>query len=270
MNFLKLFKALVFAGALFSISAVAKKVNKETYQDIVEKVQNLLINKDRANALVLLNQSILKEGPKSPSGKELIKTLNQSSKIFIYEQTQQLYEVAIANWVTNYTAALENLNLALKKEDDNLEVILLKVRAHLSLNECRDARAFIKKIDEINPYEEELSLLYAQLNICEKNYDEFYKIFSVNKTESVEWQQLFLIYAINKSLPNQNILLDKIKKANKYFPEIYYWEWKKNNKPEIAKKYINLCKNMSDLTKRSLVRFIYVCSGAIEVEKIIN
>lgn len=255
-------------ATLFCHTAHAKKANKESYLDIVEKAQNLVINKDRSSAVALLNQAILKEGTKSSSGKELIKFLNQITHVFLLESTQQLYETAMSNWITNYAVALEKLNAAYKSEPENLSVISLKVRAHINTGDCSEAKNFIKKFDELNPYDEDMSLLYAQVYICEKKYEDFYKLYQVSGIDNLAWLSILILYQSVTQPSQMPTLFEKIKKIDKNFPELYYWEWKFTNaKQDFAKKYLNVCKNMSDLNKRSLIKIIYLCGGLSEVEK---
>lgn len=121
MRFYYLFLFLVTTSIVSSsfATSVLEKNKSETYKDIIEKAQNLILQKNRSQALDILKNAAQKEQNLN-SVKELKKTAIEIANIFMTEKTHQLYENALSLRFVNPGDAMGRVNEALKIEPNNM------------------------------------------------------------------------------------------------------------------------------------------------------
>lgn len=113
--------AALFLSATW-VQAQTKDKKSETSQDIIEKAQNLILQRDRAQAINILANAIKRESGRSQSVVELKKTLNEIAALFFSDKAQQLYEVGITLKRTDLNQALQKITEALRMEPDNSKI----------------------------------------------------------------------------------------------------------------------------------------------------
>ena len=260
---------------LFLNTSVASK-KQESHLDIIEKAQNLMLQKDRQRATQLLVQSIQKENPKSNAGKQLISVLNQISVVFLTDKAQQLYELALTAASTDRSLSLTRINEALRIENNHLLLLSVRARMHISQIECFEAKTITQNMNDLNPFYADLNLIFAQISACENKWGEYDLLrakvdFKPNQVP-LSWlvldaEKLFQI----KDYKKMSETLEQMTKFDKSYPETHFWFWKKLVAQQVladlpARKYVNLCKNISEKKKRSYIFDPKLCSGIPEVE----
>lgn len=264
--------AAIIAAPFIAFASVAKPVTTETASDIIEKAQNLSLQKERLQAVNLLVSAIKKESKKSPvATKELIHSLERIASVFHSDKAQQLFELGISLKNTDPNMALSKLNEALKIEPDNQSIILEQNRINIMRNDCSVAAEGLLKYKEINPYSEEVDLVYSQAQVCAGSFDLYKQIR--HKAEDKK-SKLYPFWAIvDTEYHFKSGQTSKAKELIKFiiqkypnYPESNFWMWKIDNNEEHANKYINQCKSLTIKAQRELNYDPFLCRRTAEVE----
>lgn len=255
MKFLAFFILIqTVAIPTFSAEVVGKAhvKNKESYQDIIQKAQNLTLQQDRTQATQVLVRVIQSEAYNKKAQEELKKTLTNISTMFYAEKTQKLYEYAKSLLRETPQEATEKFNEAIKAEPDNILILLWMTRLSLFLGKCEDANTTVTKALETNPYYPQLQLADLQVKACLQTAEPLNKAASEYKNlETIYPLYFHLVLAqkffIQKQYPQAAYHINKAKETDKDFPEVYFWEsqiLEKQEMPfkEAASRYIRSCK----------------------------
>ena len=123
------FKATLFRVASFFLLlgfiypnqafAELTKKNRESSSDIIQKSQNLLLQKNRPQAIDLLVIALKNEKPNSSGFNELRKNLFEISRIFISDKAQQTYEFSLSLKRTDAPQALAKITEGIRIEPEN-------------------------------------------------------------------------------------------------------------------------------------------------------
>lgn len=245
---------------------------KETYVDIIEKAQNLSLQKDRNQAVNLLINSYKKENKKAQP--EIYEAIETIARFFYTDKSQQLYELALPSKTQDLKYNLSKLNEALKLEPDNLLLLEAAVTLDLSNSDCSSGLAKAKKLYEGNPVSESIQLLLAQSYLCSGMFKDYGVLINTDKKSNyaVFWQVLEVEFQFKTGqLLKAKELATQITKQFENFPESYYWLWKVNLELKIKDeknylKYLSLCKTVSSKQIRSYVYEPNFCHHMSEVE----
>lgn len=276
-------KATLFRVAaffvFFSVAADAqKKKSGETYQDIISKAHNLVLQKDRQQAQLILLTAAKAEKIGTKAQKELKKTLTDISKTFLSDKAQQLYELSLSLKRTDLNQAQQKLAEAVRIEPENTTILLESSRQSLTRNECVGSEDFVLKVQKIDPYDEELMLVQAQTQLCGGNLKTLTrpKETPTNSIYAKEW----LILEIEKYFKEKNFVKAKelaaqLKKVDKNHPELGFWVWKidselKSVNLEAAQKYIMDCRNLNSHSARRYGLDPWLCQRTSETEAFIK
>jgi hypothetical protein len=285
-------KAAIFIAA-FSFwfgqgSSLALVTTKsEGYKEIISKAQNLVLQKERSQALDLLYYALKQENPKGPAYKEIKKNMSSISRVFIFEKAQQAYELAISMRKQDLTQSYKTLKDGLSHEKDNLNLLLALSRLEVSKNECAVGKETFQKIPKPLSTDEEVQLLEAQLLFCGKENLEPSSI-SVADQRIIEMQNFQLS---NSSLglywsllelrkfeiqKNEQKIKEKLKTldslAARQHPDLLYWQWKISKKTDpyrnqLGHKYILSCQSLSQRQSREYLIDPFLCQRVAEVER---
>lgn len=243
----------------------------ENYSDLISKAQNLILQKDRLQAMNVLVAGLKKENPKSNAYLELKKNLEDLSQMFITEKAQQVYELAITLKKTDLNASTQKLTEALRIEPDQLKILIELSRNQLIKGECNSAQDTISKNLHLIPYLEELKLLQAQIHLCSNQYSEYNQIRSTIDLKKTTIASLWVIADIEKyekmgqlKTALESIAIFKSLKLN--HPEINFWSWKLSKNTSDGYKYINECKKMTTGAYRQYLMEPQLCRRLGEVE----
>ena len=266
--------ALFVSGGIASAEVKIKK--SETYQDIIEKSQNLILQKDRQQAVNILVNAIRREGVKSPAAVELKKTLNEATTLFLSDKAQQIYEVGVTLKRTDLNQAQQKMNEGLKLEPDNLLFWIELARVQIAKGDCSAADETTGKARLQNPYFEELNLAQAQTSLCLNKPVEYQKMVDgqdIKKSPLAKFWNLLEAERLwkEKSFSKAQELSLAVKKSDSGYPEVEYWLWKidqslKKKNPGAAEKYVMACKNISAHLFRQYMIDPMLCHRVAELE----
>lgn len=272
---LKRVAVLFLTAALsFPLFAETKKKTGETYKDLISKAHNLVLQKDRQQAMLVLSSALRSEKAGSKPYNEIKKALSEVSQVFISDKAQQLYELSLSLKRTDLPQANQRLNEALRIESDNFTLLNESVRQSLMRNECSAADEVVSKSLKLNPADEELILLQAQVQLCLNDLAGFQKIRDSANTSlfPTAWANL----DIEKNIKEKNFghakeVLSSLKKQEKNYPELAYWEWKidselKSSNMDAAQKYMMDCRNLTVHTARKFNSDPWLCRRTAETE----
>lgn len=167
--------------SLFAKNKANPKIDKT--QSIIENAQDLLLENKRNEAQDLLISALEEERLKPTNGgklksQKLLKSLNNLSEMFLSDQTQQLFESGSSIKKNNPQISIQTLQEALRSEPQNVKIISELSNVYLKAGDCLKANEVLRpegtklellKID----YIESLSVIYAEILLCQKKMKEY-------------------------------------------------------------------------------------------------
>ena len=134
--------ALVIASRTGQAQAADKsEAQLETYKDLIQKAQNLTLQRDRLQTSQLLVRGIKREARASQAAKELMKALDELTTVFYTEKAQTAFVAGDSIIENKPKEAIEHFLTAQRLEDGNLATLRSLTRAYLILGEIRSASA---------------------------------------------------------------------------------------------------------------------------------
>lgn len=270
----------------------------ETYKDLIEKAQNLTLQRDRLQASQVLIRGIQKESKNSQAYKELTRALTALASLFYSEKAHGLYFSAQSMAATKPKEAVEIFNEALRLEDSNLSLLLGAARSQLELLDCSKADSVTAQAEGIDPYSPEVKLLRLQVLECQKAFVAMGELLSNENVELEPLQKftrgLEIESAQHDGTDEASFDAKKVKALlaawemkDPDYPELYYWRWKyyqslaneldpqlkikstpspEGSSHSAALKYLQLCQNLSARKRRSFELDVKLCRGNDEVD----
>lgn len=260
--------------ALFIGVNVFSAPKTETYKDIIEKAQNLSLQKDRGQAVLVLTKALARETKKSLAQKELTQALEEVSTFFYSDKAQQLYELALTLKTTDVPAAISKLQEASRIEPDNLLIQLELGRIQISSGDCSKALGQLKKLQEQFQFLETAQLAVGQAAVCAGNFEDYTTVkINVDMKKSalgLYWTIAELEY-LNKTGSYQKLKELVLQRQEASYPELLYWAWRadvdqKIKADKLGQKYLAACKNLSLRTARQHQYDPTLCKHLSEVE----
>jgi tetratricopeptide (TPR) repeat protein len=248
--------------------------SEETYQDLIQKAQNLTLQQDRLQTSQVLIRGIQRENRGSTAYRELVRVLDELTAVFYTEKTQNLFANA-ESVADKPREAIEAYQEALKTDDRNVSILKALARLHLRLDECEKADGRVKQAEEVNPYSAEVRLLRLQTLDCQKNFDMLSTRLGAHDAdlEPVEkytrgMQMLDLLR--HKELKKAKALLVTWETQSPDYPEVFFWKWQLSKEGTIDKttidrsaaaKYSQLCQNLTARKRKSFSLDVDLCKG---------
>lgn len=281
-----LFKKTTYIFVVFFIlSAPAAKKEKasnheaaENYQDLISKAQNLMLQKDRSQAMALLEKALNQLSPKSSGYVEVKNNISLLSRVFISEKAQQMYELALSTQRQDSAQSLSKINEALKIEPDHLLLLLTQSKVYLSRLDCKGAADTMGRVPNSLFTDSDVILNLRQIKICQlrKNESEVtippQVITDVNHEKEI-WTLINIEeFVTSKQWDRAQEKINFALSLKMNHPDFYYWQYKlakpsDKNRSILAQKYILNCKNMSTKTIRSFSQDPFLCSKVNETEE---
>ena len=253
----------------------AKPQQTETYQNLIEKAQNLSLQRDRLQASQILSRAIVREPKNSPGYKELTRSLEDLMSAFYTERAQSVFVSAEANLPLKPREAIEGFTEALRLEDGNLTVLKALARTHLGLAECDKADGFVKAAEALDASSPEVQLLRLQVMDCTKSTLISALLFPLDPSlKSIEWSvrglQMRDLVRREEDSKAKALLTEWSVSAPEY-PEVYFWKWtlsKAGEKPDrtSAQRYSQLCQNLTPRKRKSYNLDVDLCKGKEAVD----
>lgn len=271
------YQAVLFGTAFFCLTPTAWSQTKasEGPRDLIEKAQNLIIQKERSAAIQLLVGAIRRESPKSSASKEMKTALAGMTTIFFSDKTQQTYELALTFRRTDLAQAQQRINEALRQEPQNSLLIVENARIQSLRGDCAAAQEGLKKAKDRNPYDELILLGLAQTAICLGDIPQYTSIRSSADTSkgiySREWAALEVERALlEKAESRARESIENLVTMDPGHPEISFWRFQLEKSPEKKKspalKYVHGCKSMPLSVARRYLHEVSVCRRVSEIE----
>lgn len=251
--------------------AAANGAKLETYQNLIQKAQNLTLQRDRLQASQVLIRGLQRETKGSVAHRELSRALDDLTSVFYTEKAQSLFASAESLAEEKPREAIEQFNESLRVEENNLAALKSLARVQLRLAECDAADASVKRAETTNPFSAEVRLLRLQVLSCQKSTDLLGEKLAA-KDIDMEPVEKF-----TKGLQIQDLLRRKEAKKAKAlqatweaqssdYPEVYFWKWeisKQNGSTDrvAALKYLQLCQNMTPRKRKSYVLDVDLCKS---------
>lgn len=248
----------------------------ESYKDIIEKAYNLSLQKDRAQAIQILNGAIKRSATNVSAVTELKHVENDLGRLFYSEKAQQLYELSLSVRVTDPNQGFNKASEAMRIEPDNVSIILEVARQQMSKGDCSGAREGLLKAKKIYLHDEEVQMSLAQAYLCDgdtKSYlairstVDLKKSYLVKNWAMLDIERLFRDEQIEQA---RALLLVYLRGDTKY-PEANYWQYRidkelKKDTKSSATKYLSLCKNLTHASFRMYMMDGLLCRRQAEVE----
>lgn len=249
----------------------------ETYQDIIEKAYALSLQKDRAQALTLLNNSLRIESRRNPKAtKELARAYEKIATAFFSDKAQQLFELGISLRLSDAQLSFSKTNEAFKIEPENILIQWSILRMQIQNGDCGSALSQGQKIMETSPDFEETRLVTSQAAVCAGQFDQYQRSKGTwdqkRTSRQRHWKMLEIEYLYKTADFAQGLSLAQAQqKEDLSFPESYYWSWKLSRELKApadvdAAKYLSLCKSLSVRQVRDFMLEPLLCRRALEVE----
>lgn len=258
---------------LFGIFEARSQV--DTYKESIEKAENLILQKDRDQAIQVLLNALQREKNKTTIS-ELKKKIEELGSVFLSDKAQQHYETALSLKRKNISQALAKMNEASRIEPDNIQIISELVRLNILKNDCNKAQDLILKFYNKNKYDENILLSMAQVQQCLSASDQYFSVRSYvdpkKITESYDWQILELQREIfEKDKLKAKERLASLLKWDAKNPQNLYWQWsleklENRERNSLREKYNLSCNNISVGVFRKYMRDPYFCNKQSEME----
>lgn len=252
-------------------------------QDLIQKAQNLTLQRDRLQASQILVRALGRETRGSAAFKDMTKALSELSTVFYTEKAQSVFNVGESALATRPRDAIDSFQEALRLEDGNVTVLKALARAQLSLGDCDKAETSVRAAETIDPYSSEVQLLSLQTLACNKSYDALSAKLEetegdVDPTETnvrnlrygLQIQALSAV-KLKPDLKKAKALLASWEAADAEYPETFYWKYflsKLSGAPDrtAAVRYTHLCQNLSARKRKNYSLDVNLCKGKEAVE----
>lgn len=270
-------RAALVAALSFSTAAFAQTSSqaRESAKDIVEKAQNLLLQRDRQQALHILSGAIRREKQKAQLH-ELVTAFDGVATYFLSDRSQQTYEAAISLRRSDIAQAQSRLQEALVMEPDNLLLVVENARLSIARRECKQAIQLLRAWKTKFADHSLLTLTQAQAEACLGTMETFgmKQVIAAAKSNNEHVPFWWSIVADLSAVANDSV---RLKEAHGYlvknypdYPDNDYWaaqlESKNSKKSAILKKYLMACKNVSAATFRRYMIDPMICRRIAEDE----
>lgn len=268
-------RAVLIGAALFFSATMSFARAGENHRDLIEKANNLSLQKDRTQAVNILVTALRKESPQSLAAKEIRQALQDISNVFLGEKALQLYELAISLRKSDPAQAQLRLQEALRFESDNLTIVTELARVQILRQDCQNAQEQITKSRKWNPYDETLQLVQAQAHLCLGELSAAQNLRQQIDFKKANLQKNWVLFDLEKSVLEKNELkarehLLQLGKLEPQHPELSYWKWKLEKNPatknEWGRKYSLTCKSLSAAQFRQHLLDPGLCRRTSEVE----
>lgn len=270
--------ATCVAALCVSGSAFAKEPSRRTAEgpaDIIEKAQNLSLQKDRTQAVNILVSAIRRESPSSPAAKEMKSVLQDISGFFEGDKAQQVYELALSLRKNDVNQAQAKIAEALRIEPDNLRLLNEAARLLVIKGDCSSAGDAMNRHRKWNPYDEQSLLVAAQAAVCQGDWPAYTALRSQADNRKGPYAKSWAALEVERALKEKSDsrakeALAALQKADPAHPEIPYWQWRletdRSKQNSEAQKYLMGCKNLSAAQYRRYMMETSICRRTAEVE----
>jgi hypothetical protein len=243
----------------------------ETYRDLIQKAQNLTLQRDRLQTSQVLLRGLQRENRGSAGFRELAKALDELTSVFYTEKAQTAYAAGDSVIEDKPKDAIDHFLEAQRLEDGNVSTLKELARAYLILGDCAKAEVPMKAAESLNPYSGEIHLLRLQALECNKSYDAL-----TSKLATVD-PDLEPVERFVKGISMRDLMRrSELKKARALlstweaqaaaYPEVQFWRWQISRQGGVvdrgaAVRYLQACQNMTPRKRKSYILDVDLCKG---------
>jgi len=253
---------------------------KETAKDLIDKAQNLILQRDRLKASRVLQQGINTKDYSAENRKKLRRSLIKISTLFLSEKGQQAFQLADSMYFTEEPKVLIKYEEALQLEPQNILVIGALARAQLKENKCTMALQSLQRGDDINPFDSDLKYYQIRALYCLNRRTQARVIRSRAKGAMGKYKIYLIQLDIENAMKENNkqraySFAKKALNMDKKYPETYYWLWRtrpieEELEVEDAQRYLELCKSLGPPLRRKYSFNPHLCQYTVEIDDFIK
>ncbi|MBL7544569.1 MAG: hypothetical protein JNL11_12200 [Bdellovibrionaceae bacterium] len=266
----KLFSILISLNVFFCTSiAVTKKEEAAQSKEIIEIAQNLILQKDRDQAIRILFKAQLAEKNKS-AAIEIRNILKDLGSLFLFDKAQQEYESSINFKKTDVSKSISAVERAQKIEPDNTLIMIEIVRNHLNKKNVDKAKEALEEFRAKNPFDK--NVVFASIFLSLANVNVESKDFTQSKTRLKDLQlpnypiiNAYVDFLEKFSSGNKEkafAALALIKNVDAQNPQIAYWE--KRLEGKVKSEDEPICGPFPEHFYRRYYYDLYFCSSALD------
>lgn len=237
------------------------------------------MQKDRTQAVMILESALHKENHKPSIILELKKTVQKIIRLFISDKAQSVYELSLSYLPKDMAMAIQKMNEASSLEPDNLLIQAQTIRFMLNKKDCGGAlnyaiRNNLKRWLEIDP---EVELIFAQIDVCDNKYAAVKAFFSQKDYKKNPFLKQWTLLEVLRTIEERNFSRAKelLTDLFKNFPddiEAHYFDWKLNlisesKSKSSGSKYLLSCKSLNSQKVRENIYDPWLCTRTNEIEK---
>ncbi len=211
--------------------AVGKKDDGSQSKEIIEIAQNLILQKDREQAIRILNKAYLTE--KSKDGQNDIRNiLKDIGSLFLYDKSQQEYESSVNLKKTEPTKWFAAVEKAQKIEPDNTLIMYEVIRNHLNKKNLDRAKELLEDFRLKNSNDRNVILASVFIALAGGDLKEAHsgrgklKDLQLPNYSMIQGYTDFLEKFVSNNRDKAQFSLTLLKKEDPQNPQIAYWESK--------------------------------------------
>ncbi len=257
------------AGAPSAEAPDRQSSQLENYRDLIQKAQNLTLQRDRLQASQILVRALRREPKGSTGYKELVRALEELTTVFYTNKAQSAYSAGESLMIAKPKEAIEPLQEALRLEEGNVSALRALARTFLILEDCSRAEAQVGAAEALNPPSPEVKLLRLQVSSCFGRHE----LLSVQLAEA-ELAQEHIQLSTRGIMIRELIRRGDLRKAKGVlstwesrspdYPELHRWKWRVMQKAGSgslapAVRYVQLCQNLSLRKRKSYILDVELC-----------
>lgn len=244
-----------------------KKDESAQSREIIEIAQNLVLQKDRDQAIRLLSKALLTEKNKNVLA-EIRTILKDIGGLFLFDKSQQEYESSISFKKTDPSKWFAAVERAQKIEPDNTLIMIELIRNQINKKNLSRAKEILEEFRSKNAFDKNVILASIFLSLAGNDG----KDNSILKAR-VKDLQLSNYAAINSYIELLERVLSgnkekallavaAVKKEDSLNPQILYWEKHINGNPKTDEELI--CESFPEHFYRRYYYDLFFCSSAME------
>ncbi len=270
-NFFK--RAVILTALSISPLGVNAIVKKSAFNDAIEKVQSLLLNKKRVEAIKFLIEI---KPTKAAEKKEWAEVSQDVATRFLTDKGQRSFELGQSQIPAQGANALKHLNEAKALEEGNYEVEVAIARVHLIQDDCKSAKTVLGALNPEMAMASEIQELLLQVVWCLDDQTEA-EVIARKKGSDVKIPQVLM-------RTNQAWLKWKLKEPDRALsllreavtqdpqnPAILYWLWRVEKDQDldaepVAQVFVKRCRARDADIRRRTFSMVEFCLRLTEVE----
>lgn len=252
---------------IVSLLGAGKKDESAQTKEIIEIAQNLILQKDREQAIRILNKAYAAEKNKTMQN-EIKNILTDIGSLFLFDKAQQEYEFSVNFKKTDPSKWLATVEKAQKIEPDNTLIMSEVVRSWVNKKDINKAKEVLEEFRLKNPYDRNVILGSIFVALANNDIKEVHLVKSKLKdmrlrnfeliSSYLEFLEIIKLGNHEKSVA----ALEVFKKEDAQNPQIPYWEARLSGKVRTDGEPI--CASFPEHYYRRYRHDLYFCSPALD------